>query len=197
MNLVTEPISEIMFADIFTKQVFVLVSGKAGSGKTTFSIFLKELLVEKGYRAVVKSFAYPIKQVAQVFNWDGIKDEKGRKLLQQLGKVGREYNEDTFAKILVNTVINNLNIPEVIIVDDWRFPNEYEYIAKYGMFSVISARIHKDKLDNSSTDVSETSLDSYVFELDIDNNNTLDNLLNTAKDVAVYIETFRGGKINV
>ena len=67
----------------------VLFSGKAGTGKTTASNYLLYLAEKNGY---LLHFATMVKDIAKrYFWWDGVKDEKGRRLLQEIGRTGRNY----------------------------------------------------------------------------------------------------------
>jgi len=101
----------------------ILISGKAGVGKTTTALLLQKL-----YKDVhLLSFAHFVKEVAlNSFGWDGVKDEKGRRLLQVIGtEAGREYNKDLW----VSKLIAKLKSPEFdnawVVIDDWRFNNEF------------------------------------------------------------------------
>jgi hypothetical protein len=72
-----------------------MVSGRAGSGKSTFSNYCIDYLKSLGHRATLVPFAKGVKRTAKdCFGWDGKKDRKGRKLLQDIGLVGRAYNEN-------------------------------------------------------------------------------------------------------
>ena len=64
------------------------ISGLARSGKDT----LADILLDFGYRK--DHFAADLKRIATThMGWDGLKDERGRVLLQQLGtEVGRAYH---------------------------------------------------------------------------------------------------------
>jgi hypothetical protein len=126
----------------------------------------------------VASFATGVKLVAQnSFGWDGVKDDRGRKLLQDVGGVGREYNKDLWVSHTIDRIIpSNKHYPlDFVFVDDWRFPNEWEYIKKNGLYSVYAIRLHapnREMLLGKPTynDVSEVSLDSFdKFNSVIDN----------------------------
>jgi len=120
----------------------ILISGKAGSGKTLLgSLIAKHLLKEK-FRSVVIPFATYLKRIAEKsFYWDGIKDEKGRELLQNLGDTGRAYDKDFWAKAVLKELnyydIVSKNNVSFLICDDWRFINEFEYISsRYNTYTI-------------------------------------------------------------
>ena len=156
------------------KTCFILVSGKIGAGKTTFSRYLSDTLTSYGYVTIEKSFADALKEAATFyFNWDGRKEDNGRKLLQGLGNLGREYDEDLWANTLVNDV-REIGVLDFVIVDDWRFQNELNVIRNNTQFDLITVRIFRDNaaIKNSKElldDVSETSLsespDDYDFDI--------------------------------
>jgi hypothetical protein len=127
------------------KTVAILVSGKAGVGKTTLSNYLKDYLVNryKGVKVGIFPFATRLKQIARLLSWDGVKDSKGRSLLQKLGQLARAYNEDIWVKSTIEGLVESSpNYPyHVIIVDDWRFPNEAKFISNCPLYLLVRVRI--------------------------------------------------------
>jgi len=102
--------------------------GKAGCGKSTIANSLAYSLASKGMSVFVIPLAQPVKEIANMFGWDWKKDERGRKLLQQIGTdVGREYNVNIWIDKLKNKL---LQLPDesIVIIDDVRFDNEVEFI---------------------------------------------------------------------
>lgn len=69
------------------KQVLI-VNGQPQSGKDTFAAILGNHFNVSTYSSVDK-----IKEMALKFGWDGLKDEKGRKLLSELKKALVEYDD--------------------------------------------------------------------------------------------------------
>lgn len=147
------------------KTVIILVSGKAGAGKTTVKdlLYSKLLFLGNNLECMKYSFADPLKFIAQAFiGWNKEKDEKGRKLLQSLGKVGREYDIDIWCKHLLNQLDKNPSPfpPSFILIDDWRFRNELDFFQDNPMFDVVSIRVFgRGGLEgDNGNDVSETEL---------------------------------------
>jgi hypothetical protein len=129
---------------MYNKTLVILLSGRAGSGKSYCADLLIKNFKDMGLNVIKDSFARGIKEVAKKYiGWDGVKDEKGRTLLQNLGtEVGRAYNEDCWVEYMLSSLINTPNYPyDVIIVDDWRFPNEYEYFKDDPFYSIFKIRI--------------------------------------------------------
>ena len=170
------------------KTVVVLISGLAGSGKTTLANLLKEQLdAIKDLRIVRMSLAFPIKFVAKLaFGWDGEKDERGRKLLQCLGKVGRDYNIDKWCELLLKTLDKSDEMfpPNFVLIDDWRFPNEFKFFSENHTLDTVGIRIFgRGGLTNSlAEDGSETSLPEWedssleYYNFGADNSGTIEDL---------------------
>ncbi len=151
----------------------VLVSSNGyGKGKTTFANYLKDKLNKEGVYTVIIPFAEKLKETAYFMGWDGKKDERGRKLLQQLGtEVGRNYDPYLWAKWVYTKIKKDVEMgisPTVVIIDDWRFKNEAEYFESLPEFKVIKVRILSGK--NEETHISERDLDDYTdFDYIIEN----------------------------
>jgi hypothetical protein len=166
----------------------VLIGGKLKTGKTTSANYIQDKLSTLYPSLSVEhtAFAKPIKEIAySVFHWDGNKDEKGRRLLQVIGtEAGREYNENIWVEYLENYILGNLFIPNIMLVDDWRFPNEKEYFEKNFMFDVLTVKINRINNPALSEDgmqhISENSLpeDQSYYDFIVDNNGSLEELHN-------------------
>lgn len=138
---------------MYNKTLVILLAGKAGSGKSFAASYLTELFKSTGKNTTRDAFAKGIKDIARKYiGWDGTKDEKGRKLLQTLGtEVGREYNPDCWVEYLIHHLENTPGYPyDVIIIDDWRFPNEYEYFVDNPLYTVVKVLVLGDKNKISS-----------------------------------------------
>lgn len=180
------------------RTLILLISGLAGAGKTTVSDLIKKQINDRypELKVVTYSLSNPIKYIAQAFmDWDKEKDYKGRRLLQQIGFVGREYDEEIWVKHLLNQLdrnfgdISRIYPVNVVLIDDWRFPNELEALRKNPLLDVVSIRImYRGGLrDESALDVSETSLpeDESHYDFVIDNGSSLESL---TEKVGVLLE---------
>lgn len=130
----------------------ILISGKAGVGKTTAARYLQRQLDHYGQKSAVVGFAIGIKECArQYIGWNGAKDERGRRLLQTLGtEAGRAYDDQTWPKYLfekyipreypdVNDTYTDSIPLDFVLVDDWRFNSEYKYTT--GHYATYTIRI--------------------------------------------------------
>lgn len=150
--------------DVYQKRaIIVLIAGKAGAGKSTVANFMVDGLPEEKV-AGIAPFALGIKALANLVGWDGQKDERGRKFLQDIGRAGRSYHEDMWVEFTIGS-LSGVSIPfDFIFMDDWRFPNEYKWFTeKDDFFGVYKVRVEREEnllLNPTDTDVSEVSLPS-------------------------------------
>jgi len=129
------------------KNIF-LIAGKAGSGKDTFYNILNTVNKEKynTYKIVRFSFADALKKIAiNLFEWNQVKDEYGRKLLIFLGLyLGDEI---TFRNKLCSDPLFNENLM------DNKYTSWYEIKEKLDEFFTVNKNfwvdIVKDKLYNN------------------------------------------------
>src|SRR4030067_1801218 len=92
---------------LFPKCVVILISGKAGVGKGLFAEILENLLDEDLICFQRTSFAKLLKECAfKFFNWDGTKDSSGRALLQNLGNIGRIYNQNIWIEKMIDDIVD-------------------------------------------------------------------------------------------
>ncbi len=170
---------------MFKKPLVIMLSGKAGVGKSTTAHLLKSLIETTSNNKVeIFGFALPLKAIATKMGWDGKKDEKGRRLLQTLGtEVGRTYDKDMWCKLLFKG-IEDQPIVDVIIIDDWRFPSELEFIRSRFPYIPITVRVVSTReLPNAFNHISENSLpeyeesvDSSIYDYVVDNSFDVDSL---------------------
>lgn len=129
--------------------MIIAFAGGMGTGKTTAAGLIKKA----SDSSIILNFAAQVKNIARdCFGWDGIKDEKGRRLLQIIGtEAGRAYNPDIWvedmrkrAKICKD--LGYLNI----IIDDLRFDNEADFIHSLGGYIILIKRDTKIKSSHAS-----------------------------------------------
>ncbi len=176
--------------------MIILVSGRAGEGKSTFANYCIKYLNKADYRAKTYPFAKGVKDTARFMGWNNEKDESGRQLLQEIGNTGRNYNENTWANFNIDSILDDMDYLQggknwFAFVDDWRFRNEGVVLAEK-IQPVLTVRVIRPKefhtlIDSPLyDDISEVSLPNPEDELDfynvlVYNSTTLDELENTAK----------------
>lgn len=162
----------------------ILISGKAGVGKTTTARMITDVLHND--KCLYIPFAFYLKQISRnTFGWDGKKDELGRGLLINLARVIRDFNINFWVGWVIQQI--ECSDVDVVIIDDWRYLNEIdEMINKFGRDHIYAVRVERPdgealKGTKSYNDPSETSLpDGYVhpefYDMVFDNDGTLDDL---------------------
>lgn len=184
------------------RQPLVGICGRKRSGKDTLaSIFVESY----GFRRV--SFAARVKQLLAAVNplvclnpmaprdsfnrlaaytddWEDAKEiPEVRRLLQQLGTTARDLlGESVWINPVIGEVQSRLANHEQVVISDVRFPNEADRVRSLGGVIV---RVHRDPIgsDLISTHVSETAMDAYHADVDINNVGSLDSLRLAAADV--------------
>ncbi len=160
----------------------ILISGKARSGKDTTAELFKEALSEKGSRVLITHYADLLKYICKTFfSWDGVKDIKGRQLLQHVGTdVIRQDDPNLWVDFVLKMLRYSKDLWDYVIVPDCRFPNEISVMTD-SEFDVVTVRVSRDEREKTLTNEqqshpSETALDKYDFDVKIYNDGTLDEL---------------------
>jgi len=164
--------------------MIVGVSGKAGSGKDSFS---DTLVNEYGFVRV--AFADPIKQhCKEVHSWNGMKDDYGRALLQQEGDHHRQFDSDVWlniAKQRIKLLIEDEN--ERIVITDMRCKRELDFIKHIknekwlNSYDVVGKTVRVEGREgNLSSETknhsTETELDGAKFDKLVVNDSDLESL---------------------
>ena len=162
----------------------VLISGKAGVGKDTLATELKNVLKDKNYSVKIMHFADLVKYTCKTFfDWDGVKDDNGRHLLQYIGTdVARNYREDFWVNYIKDMILMTKGRWDYILIPDTRFPNEIECFLdlKKEEFNMVAVRVERE-FDSSLTEEnashsSETSLDDWPFDIQVEIPNGVENV---------------------
>ena len=136
------------------------ITGLAGAGKTYAATWFK---LRTG--GEIWSFAAEIKRIAALMGWDGEKDSRGRKLLQDLGSIGREYDRQCW--------VSRMPTDRAVIIDDVRYINEAAAIRSVGGIIIRIERPGLTPMDHSS----ETEQAHIVADYNIINDEHFENEL--------------------
>jgi hypothetical protein len=112
-------------------------TGLSGSGKSYAATWFK---LRTG--GEIWSFAAEIKSIAKAIGWNGEKDARGRKLLQDLGSIGREYDRQCWVDLMPTD--------RPLCIDDVRYINEAAAIRGAGGIIVRIVRPGLTPMDHSS-----------------------------------------------
>lgn len=161
-------------------------TGLARSGKDTAADMLIELIDEDevGIRQKI-GYGDALKDLAKVIGWNGIKDDKGRRLLQVLGtEVVREcIDEDywvnklaeraealwSWANEMLQGPGDSPSIPLIVVVPDVRFNNEAEFIRERGGVVIGMSRLLKAGETFVSNHKSEWGIDTDLVDVMLGN----------------------------
>jgi dephospho-CoA kinase len=145
--------------------------GLAGSGKDTAA----KALIAKGWRR--KAFADHLKILARNFGWNGVKDDRGRKLLQDIGMAARQYNSNFWIQQAYYglTTVSNEYLDMRFVWTDVRFENEAEFIRKRGGVII---RIIRPNLQAGEHE-SESGQNKIDADYTVVNDGTVEKLHNT------------------
>lgn len=165
----------------------ICISGKAGHGKDTAAQFLKEQLELGENRVLVAHYGDLVKYVCKTFfDWNGVKDEAGRELLQTIGTdIVRAEDPDYWVRFIADMLRFFGTLVDYVLIPDTRFYDEIEYLIKSG-FDVTHMRIIRDGYvsdmpEEQQNHESETALDDYMPDIYVHNSGYLgefyDNLL--------------------
>jgi len=148
--------------------IVIGMTGLARSGKDTVA----DILVgQYGFYKI--GMSDPIYKIARdYYGWDGLRDDRGRKLLQDIGTIGREYNKDVwvnYAKATIADVINKnymiisrINIR--IVVCGVRYQNEVDLVRNYDSNQLWRV----EGRGGLSWDVAKHSSEQHVNEFKVD-----------------------------
>jgi len=110
-------------------KIWIALSGKAGCGKSTIA---KNLVKHHGF--VRMAFAKRLKEISKELFPEIMKapKEEHRKLLQLFGSFCRLLQPDCWIQI----VVNQIHDLDRVVIDDVRFPNEFQVLRKLGFILV-------------------------------------------------------------
>lgn len=162
----------------------ILISGHAQNGKDTIASLLENELIASGRKVLVAHYADLLKYICKtLFNWNGQKDEKGRRLLQY---VGTDVIREKRPSYWVDFIADMLNLFgdnwDYVLIPDTRFPNEVERIAE--KFDSIHIRVVRGNFVSPLTPEqqmhpSETALDNCDPDVLIHNDGSIQELKET------------------
>ncbi len=162
-----------------SRKLYIGISGKMGSGKTTLTNGLIKNLT--GFKCKRVSLAEPIKKLQDLVYKDlemEMVGEKDRDLLIALGMWGRGKNDNFWLDTLEKKI--NKTDTQVIICDDIRFENEAKFFQEKGMLMRITGEQRGDNVDHNTSNETETALDNFNFDYYVDNRHGIDTTLMSA-----------------
>jgi DNA replication protein DnaC len=115
------------------KKKALLICGRSGAGKTELARRIVDLVNKSDgqHQGIIIPVAEGVKMIAMMMGWDGEKDERGRRLLQELGSAGRHYWGEMWVIRTLAKFSSLSNAYDLLIVDDLRYQNEEDVFRTY------------------------------------------------------------------
>ena len=116
----------------------ICISGKAGHGKDTAALYLKEQLELGENSVLIAHYGDLVKYVCRTFfDWDGQKNEAGRELLQTIGTdIIRYEDPDYWVRFIADMLGFFEQAWDYVLIPDTRFANEVEYLIESGFHGI-------------------------------------------------------------
>ncbi len=168
----------------------VLVAGRAGSGKTYLGEKIVEIAKSKNIRALQTEYSKYIKMYAsEILGYDGSRENKPRKFLQDTGSFIRETLDD--AHFFTRRMLEDFRIYEhyfdIVVVSDVRLIRELEDIKNSKYQDVVTIKVENSNSvyslsEEEKNHITEKELADYL-DFDYIVNNEFDMLNALAKRV--------------
>ena len=165
----------------------LILNGEGTVGKDTFVDILESL----GAKVFRYSTIDSIKKAAkESFEWDGNKDEKGRQLLSDLKIASINYNNKPHID-MINAIKESEKNGYDIFVSMIRDIPEIEKAKNdnYLKDKIITAIITSNRVKTHFSNIADSSVYDFVYDYYIENNGTLEELKETAKNFLQDINT--------
>lgn len=201
----------------------VIINGSGGSGKDTFvkavSMTDQEIYNEKYLIStdIIDQLYYirkknqepccilnissidPIKKIAkESFNWDGVKNEKSRKLLSDLKRIAIEFSDIPFDYILkkynqtkTNDIKNNILFVHIREIDE--IEKLKTYIENDNFADVFTVLVNNPNKVHIMSNISDANVDNYNYDIVVENDGTLKDLYEKAKKFLEIIYGYEEG----
>ena len=165
--------------------MIIMLTGKAGCGKDTAYKIMKKYANKSIKRY---AFADLLKDIAYEAGWDGIKDEKGRKLLVSLGKAINQYQKNFFVFETANAITEDKDISTKVITD-LRLPCEYktmrEWFPNCERIVLIKIFGRASEYGRTTDDITERDISEddigRCFDFIVDNSGSYEDFVNNIK----------------
>ena len=149
----------------------IVINGAATVGKSTFISLCHEI----DPRVIETSTVDFVKEIALKAGWDGIKDQKGRRLLSDIKDALERYDDVPNKKIdeFIQSHSDN------IIFVNAREPHNIQYYKdKYNAITVLVTNLNAKTVHGNHAD---ENIYDYNYDIHIDNSGTLEQLKKVAK----------------
>lgn len=158
------------------KKPIFIINGSGGVGKDTFVEFCGN------YSSVLNiSSVDKIKQAATLLGWNGGKTAKDREFLSNLKLLTTKYNDCSYWYILDKVAEFKHNDTHNIMFIHVREPKEINKIKSTICCQTIL--IKNSNVEKITSNMADANVDNYDYDFTINNNGTLEDLDNIAKEL--------------
>ena len=155
--------------------MIIAIAGKMCSGKSTVANYLKER-----YNFKICSFGEPVKRYAALIFGD---NTKNRPIIQDFAQKIKELDEDVWVNYLLRNIDQNDNQDgnqndnqdDNIVIDDLRFPNEYDALHKRGV-AIIKIDIDRAFQIHRLKETYPNNYDCHISRIDNISETHIDNI---------------------
>ena len=152
--------------------VVIVINGSGGVGKSTFI----ELCKKFNNNVVELSTVDSVKRIATIAGWNGVKDEKGRKFLNDIKTAMDDYDHLSWKNVDKEIDITSNKIYFV----NAREPEDIDYfVDKYWAFTLL---IQNPRVKQITTNHADARVNDYRYDYYITNSGTLKDFEARAKD---------------
>jgi hypothetical protein len=181
------------FCSIFLEVMMkiILISGKANSGKTKLGEFILKYAKIKNINAIQTEYSKYLKLYAkEIIGYDGSRENKPRKFLQDLGTYIREdlNMPHFFTKRMLEDFKIYEKFVDIVVISDVRLKEEIEDLKNSQYNDIITIRVNNKNLfynltEEEKTHITETALENYPYFDYIIENKSLNELEDFAKKI--------------
>lgn len=154
------------------KKIFV-INGKPRSGKDTVVKMVGDLVKAVNYDSVGK-----IKKLALEAGWDGIKDEPARKMLSELKRILKEYNDLPY-QWMSTAIANFKQSDNQVMFLHVREPEEIKRLVDD--FNVETIFVSRKCIPEINSNESDAQVSKFSYDWLISNEGSLDELKKTVE----------------
>ena len=114
-----------------------------------------------------------VKEIAKMIGWNGVKDEKSRKLLSDLKVLCDDYNNMTFED-MKKKVLEFNNSDASLLFLHIREPHNIEVAKK--AFDALTVLVVRDSVQKITSNASDEHVADYEYDFIVDNNSDINQL---------------------
>jgi len=149
------------------KKTVIIINGAGGVGKDTLCAITARYYKTRSVSAVDR-----IKEIALFGGWDGVKDDKGRKLLSDVKRAFIEYNDLPFLS-LVNTWREFSETDERVLYLHCREPEEIQKL-KNAIPGSVALLVRRPGAQSHFGNVSDDEVENFHYDFVYENSKSLD-----------------------